>query len=142
VLVTLCVMVVGLTMYASLIGNLTSAFGVEGKKERELASKMESVNEYMHGCDMPPELQMRVRGCYEYMFATGWHTAGTTVLNDLPLYMYNEVLFFINRDVISKVPLFRECKAGFVKALVPFLKPQALMPTDHLMCEGELGEEM
>jgi len=48
----------------------------------------------------------------------------------------------VNREVIAKVPLFNKCQVGFISALVPFLKPQAVLPGDALICEGTVAAEM
>ena len=48
---------------------------------------------------------------------------------------------FVNRDVVS-MSVFANCSAGFMSAITNFLQPQICLPTDHLMYEGDMADEM
>ena len=102
---------------------------------------------------LPEDVQLRVRSCMQYLF--GYHRSeglemgerhrgkeGWAVLDVLPAYLRNEVLCFINGDIMRKVPLFRECSDGFMRSLVPLLTPEVVIPGDMLIREGEIGREM
>ena len=136
-------MVAGLGLFAALVGSLTNMFSRGDLRFREFAEQVERVNAYMAEAGLPEELRQRVRSCYEYQFATGAVNATSSeLLSDLPSYLYNEVLVSVNREVIAKVPLFNKCQVGFISALVPFLKPQAVLPGDALIREGTVAAEM
>jgi CRP-like cAMP-binding protein len=69
--------------------------------------------------------------------AEGWE-----VLEYLPSYLRNEVLCHINGEIIHKVPLFHNCSEGFLRSLVPLLKPEVVIPNDYIIRTGEIGREM
>jgi glucose-6-phosphate 1-dehydrogenase len=48
----------------------------------------------------------------------------------------------VNRDVLSKVPLFHDSHPVFLQALAMMLKPVAFDPGDDIIRQGEAGREM
>jgi CRP-like cAMP-binding protein len=63
-------------------------------------------------------------------------------LSSLPAYLRNEVLVYINGEIVHKVPLFRGCSDGFIRSLVPVLRNEIILPGDYLIRANEIGREM
>ena len=151
---TLVVLFIGVSVYGLLIGNLTALISNLNSKADDFRDKMAAVTELMVENDLPVEVQLRVRSCMQYLFGyqrkeeggkevgrqkgrEGWE-----VLNVLPAYLRNELLCYMNGDIIRTVPLFRDCSDGFMRSLVPLLTPEVVIPGDLLIREGEIGREM
>ena len=107
----------------------------------------------MESNQLPADVQTRVKSCMRYLYGYGSDESsasgdrhrgneGWDVLNVLPAYLRNELLCYVNGDIMRKVPLFRDCSDGFMRSLVPLLKPEVVIPGDLLIREGEVGREM
>ena len=114
---------------------------------------MEQITSLMESNQLPADVQTRVKSCMRYLYGYGSDerngsgdrhrgNEGWDVLNVLPAYLRNELLCYVNGDIMRKVPLFRDCSDGFMRSLVPLLTPEVVIPGDLLIREGEIGREM
>jgi CRP-like cAMP-binding protein len=150
-LFTLVVLLVGVSTYATLIGNLSSIIQQMNSKQEEFKTKMEDITTFMINYRLPDDVQTRVKSCFQYLYGMHPDTEGEErpargegwdVLELLPGYLRNEVLCHVNGEIITKVPLFRGCSDGFVRSLVPLLVPEVVIPGDYIIRTGEIGREM
>ena len=129
-------------------------------RQDDFRAKMTSITNLMNTYHLPEDVQTRVKSCFQYLFVGGTLTgteddgsgmprsssaAGTQewdVLEYLPAYLRNEVLVYLNGEIIQKVPLFRGCSDGFVRSLVPLLRPEVVIPGDYIIRTGEIGREL
>lgn len=150
---TLLVSLIGLTLYGLLVGSLTSIISNMNSKQDDFRSKMEQITALMESNHLPNDVQTRVKSCMRYLYGYGSDESngsgdrhrgneGWDVLNVLPAYLRNELLCYVNGDIIKTVPLFRDCSDGFLRSLVPLLTPEVVIPGDLLIREGEIGREM
>jgi hypothetical protein len=57
------------------------------------------------------------------------------ILSDLPTSMRTDIALFLNREVVEKVPFFKNASENFINVLVRLLKPQVCAPgTNTLKC--------
>ena len=64
------------------------------------------------------------------------------ILFALPSHLRREVTLFLHKDMISKVPVFRDADSSFIAALVTVLTPLQAAPGDYVVIAGEVGLEM
>ena len=57
-----------------------------------------------------------------------------------PLQM--EVKLFMNRDMVEKVPMFRDCDASVIVQVVNALQNHLFLPGDYVVREGERADRM
>lgn len=180
----LAVLLIGVSTYATLIGNLASIIQQLNGKQEQFRDKMVSISQLMDTHKLPPDVQHRVKACFHYLFGSGSdvgagsasasgsgallghrsanaaagdggdddgddapqsHGQGSVawdVLQYLPSYLKSEVLCHINGEIIHSVPLFRGCSDGFMRSLVPLLRPEVVIPGDYIIRTGEIGREM
>jgi hypothetical protein len=99
-LFTLVVLILGVSTYATLIGNLSSNIQNMNAKHEDFREKMSTITELMDDYKLESNIQHRVQSCVEYLFGLedGGGTIGQhrsdqwDVLNILPSYLRNEVL--------------------------------------------------
>jgi len=102
---------------------------------------MDTLNIFMYKRKMPRPLQKRVRNYYEYLLAIHGMD-DQTMLSNLPEHLRFDVSLFLNRDLISKVPFFRNCEEGFIKRLAVDLSPRLFSPGETIIKAGDIGDEM
>lgn len=52
----------------------------------------------------------------------------TELLADLPTSMKTDIALFLNKEVVEKVPFFKDASENFINVLVRKLKPQVCAP--------------
>ena len=119
----------------------------------ELRQRMARVSRFCDSHGLPPTLRARIRRFHA--LALGERDAGSgqpttialalpedekTVLAELPLYMAREVQMYLNRDIIWKVPLFKDASADFAVALVHRLVPQVALARRRMLSLVNFGE--
>ena len=138
---TLIVSLIGLSIYGLLVGSLTSIISNMNSKQDDFRSKMEQITALMESNHLPADVQTRVKSCMRYLYGYGSQESngsgdrhrgneGWEVLDVLPAYLRNELLCYVNGDIMRKVPLFRDCSDGFMRSLVPLLTPE-VVPISH-----------
>ena len=53
-----------------------------------------------------------------------------------------QVTLYLHKDMISKVPFFKNAETSFISSLVACLTPLQAAPGDFVIIAGELGLEM
>src|SRR5689334_7612102 len=103
--------------------------------------KIDSVTTYMRYKGIPNNLQARIHDYYDYLWSRqkGLRSFNSIsnycsgldeddILSDLPPSLRTEVALFLNREVIQKVPFFKNASESFISVLVRLLKPQVCAP--------------
>ena len=63
-------------------------------------------------------------------------------LKGLPQSLQSEVSLHLKKEIIEKIPLFKDADPNFVKEISLHLKPVVLIPGDCVFVEGDVGNEM
>lgn len=57
----------------------------------------------------------------------------TSLISELPQDLQTDVLFYLMKDVIEKVPFFQGCEIPFLRSLVNQLEPVIASPGEYLV---------
>lgn len=139
---TMFVQISGAGMYGYMIGNLASILANIDTARAQFRERMEKVSTFMRNHDVPADLQSRVRNYYNYLWDSRRGSDESDVLNDLPQNLKVDVALFLNRDIIQKVPIFKEANEHLIRQIVMALKPIIYLPGDYIFRQGDMGEEM
>lgn len=139
---TVLVVLVGVTMYATLVGSLGHIIQSTAAKTETYINKMEAVNSFSERNELPGPLKERLQNCFEYLHYQDQLDDKWDALADCPRYLRNEVTYELYAPIVRKVRLFKFCEEGFIRSLCILLKPQVCLPGDWLIREGEVGKEM
>ena len=91
---------------------------------------------------IPALLQAKVREYYAYLWETRGNVGEVDWLSEMPGHLSVDLAMFLNRDVIAKVPLFRDADELFLRQVVGLLKAVVFLPGDNIMREGEHADCM
>jgi len=135
-------LLVGTVMYVLLIGTVGSLVVTSSSNQAKGKQKMDQMREYMAFRNIPKPLQDKIRDYYNFVWKTrkGWDE--TIVLEDLPNYLRMEIALDINRELIEKVPLFKDRSKMFISSVVMSLVPRVTLPGSIIVRKGEIGREM
>ena len=67
---------------------------------------------------------------------------GRHPFDDLPTPFRLDILRYVTRELLEKVPLFKYCSPALKNVLLMALKPQTFAPGGYIAREGEVGKEI
>jgi hypothetical protein len=139
---TMVVMLIGASTYAFIIGNIASLFSNLDSARAGFFNKIDAVNQYLRSRRVPHNLNEQVRNYYEYLWAHHRGVKEDALFDDLPVQFRLDILRYLTRDLLDKVPLFRYCSPALRNALLVALKPQTYAPGVYIARQGEIGKEI
>jgi voltage-gated potassium channel len=87
-------------------------------------------------------LNEQVRNYYEYLWAHHRGQREDTLFDDLPTPFRVDILRYVTRELLEKVPLFKYCSPALRDVLLTALKPRTFAPEGYIVREGEVGKEI
>lgn len=84
----------------------------------------------------------RVHDYYEYLWSRQRGLDESEILSDLPKSIRTDIALFLNKEVLEKVPFFKDASENFINVLVRLLKPQVCAPGEFIIKYGDIGREM
>lgn len=138
----LLMIVIGIMVLAAVVANVGALITSLNQSEEDFRSKMDVINSFMQTRNLPVIMQDRIRKYYGQLWSRQKGVDDYTILKELPAHMATDVSLFLNREIVEKVPLFRNCQVGFIEHLVRKLQPMIYVPGDDIVKVGTLGQEM
>lgn len=140
--VAMVVMLLGVSMYAFLIGGLATLLNDLHVARREHWERMESLENYLRVRKLPPELGTRVHDYFEYLWSRQRGVNEVALLASLPEPFRLEIMLHLARDVLKNVPLFQHCSPALRNQLLLALEPVTFAPGNYLVRQGEPGNSV
>jgi hypothetical protein len=139
---TILVMMLGVYMYAFIIGNIASLFSNLDAAKAHFRNRVDAVNHYFRARRVPNHLNEQVRNYYEYIWARHRGVRHELLLDDLPAPLRLDILLYLTRDLLAKVPLFLYASPALRNVLLMALKAQTYAPDVFIARNGEVGKEI
>lgn len=125
---TITSIILGVLIYAFIIGSASSALSNIDSVEMERKAKLESITNFMRQRRVPAELQKRIRDYYDYMWTRQLNNQNDTLFAELHSGLRLELSIALNRKLVQRVPMFRECSPDCLVALIEKLKSRIYLP--------------
>ena len=145
---TISVMMLGVTMYAFIIGNVASVITDMNASRSRFREKLDRIQTYLREKKVPQGLQKKVRSYYQYMWeynrdtSTDFLSVEQYYLNDLPRSLSTQISLCLNQKLIESVPMFKGAEPQFIEQILAKLRPIVLPSEDYVIHEGQIGHEM
>jgi len=136
------VMIVGVSMYGYVIGNIATLLTNLHPARRHYLENMERLGAFMEYRGLPEDLQRRIRAYFAYVWEQRLGYDESTIIGGLPPGLHTEVSLFLKRDVIRKVPFFKGAGDELIREIAIQMKPVIFTPGDSVFMAGEPGREM
>ena len=139
---SILIMLMGASTYAFIIGNIASLASNLDAARASFFNRIEAISQYLHSRQVPPQLNEQVRNYYEYLWAHHRGVKEEALFEDLPPSFRLNLLLYLTKDLMEKVPLFKYCSPVLRNVLLLALKPQTYAPGVLIAREGEIGKEI
>ena len=137
--------VVGVLMYAVIIGSASSALANLDSGNAEKRQKMEAIKQYMRQRHVPRDLQKRIREYYEYMWSShqSLNEKEGGIISDMHHTLRLELHIALNRKLIQNIPMFKAISdSDCLIDLIEKLEPRICIPGEFICLEGDMGRDM
>jgi CRP-like cAMP-binding protein len=134
--------VIGVFVISTTIGNVTSAIAYMKSANNENTSKWRSIKLYLHSRMVPSTMVHKIEDYYKFMWDSGINQMDRTVLKDLPASLQAELALHMNDLLVSRCPIFQGLTAEVTYELINAFEPRNFLPLDAMVRIGEPGREM
>jgi voltage-gated potassium channel len=141
-ILTMIAMFLGVAVYGFVIGNVASLLSNIDRTKASFLKQMEDINSYLSYKSVPKRLKHKVHNYYQYIWHNRMVKTEKGLLSNLPDSLKTEILLNIHRQLIEKVPFFKNTDKDFLGELVLQLKPTVFLPCDYVFKKGDVGNCM
>lgn len=135
-------MLSGVVIWAYLIASITNYLSNRDTTSHSFRQKLAATMNFLEYREVPSPLQKRILKYYQELWDSNRAFTEADILSDLPSSLKSEISYFLNRDIVHKVPLFQGMEEGFIHSIVCMLQPQYFRPGDVIIRKGTIGHEM
>lgn len=138
----LVAMMAGATVFGYVVGGVASLVGRIDASANRAKERMDEVKSYLREKSVSRATRLRVRQHYDYVIErkSAFDEAG--MLSELSEALRQELVAFLNRDIIHHLPFFDTSDPGFLSFAVSLMRPEFTMKGDDIFVEGQIGNEM
>ncbi len=136
------VQILGVGIFGYALSNVAGILArVDAARERHM-DNLDKVETFMRIHKVPGSLKNEVRTYYQYLWQNkkGYH--GEDLLEDLPQKMQSQLLLYVNKSIIEKVPFFRGASEDLLSAMMSRLESRVLLPGEVIFKTDDPGEEI
>lgn len=135
------VMLGGVFFYSYTIGTITSVIGQIEKKKSKLHSKILVLQDISKKYGLSKNFYKRIKSDLEYD-QRKISKERNTMISNLPKNLANKLNYVINQKFIEKNTFFTSRPAGFISAVLKYLRPLRLKAKEIVYHKGDYSDEM
>ncbi|GMH41134.1 hypothetical protein BSKO_09044 [Bryopsis sp. KO-2023] len=135
-------MIVGVTVFAYLMGAVTSLLGALNSSQARIAAKKQRVDDFLRARKVPQIMANKIRQFYSYIVDKEVRNDETDIIAGLPNKLRTEVILYLFRETLEKVLYFENKAPKFIAELVMMMKIEFYAPEDFVVVQGEQSTEM
>jgi hypothetical protein len=131
--VSTIMILLGVLMYAVIIGSASSALSSLDSDSTEKRNKLDGINEYMRQRNVPQGLRKRIREFYEYMWSSHQSLDHGGIMAELHDTLRLQLHIALNRKLILSIPMFKEITdSSCLIDIIERLKPKIFIPGEFV----------
>lgn len=136
------VIIVGVGVYSFSIANV-AAIVIEMKPSvARHMEQMQRVVSFMRNRRIPIELQHRIRDYFTFIWDKQLGSDEAALIAQLPQSLMVEVSMVLKRDIIGRVPFFKQADEQLLREISLEMRPVVFAPGDFICVAGAPGDEM
>jgi len=142
-------MLIGVSWYAYIVSSMSSIMSSFDAQNKAVRDKMLCVNEFVRTAKLPKELAKQVRDFFEFKLARSQHAFLISsnydvdeLLDELGSGLRADVLLYMDRHLISKIPFLQNKVPQFVADIISMFQPMVFQESDFICKEGTQADEM
>jgi len=139
---TILVMLGGAGSYGFIIGNIAGLLSNIDMVRAGYRKKMEEISAFLKYRSIPQTMQKKVQEYFEHLWESRMGHDEERFLNEIPEPLKTDIALFMRKDLIKKVPFFRDAGENLLRDIVMELRPVVYLPGTFIIKKGETGSFM
>ena len=121
-------MLIGVSWYAYIVSSMSSIMSSFDAQNKAVRDKMMCVNEFIRAAKLPRDLAKQVREFFEFKLARSQFLVSSNfdvdeLLDELGSGLRADVLLYMDRDLIARIPFLQNKVPQFVADAISMLQP-------------------
>ena len=141
-ILTMFAMFLGVAVYGYVIGNIASLLSNIDVAKAMFLKKMEDINSLLSYKSVPKRLKQKVHDYYHYVWHHQMALSEHELLSNLPSSLQTEISLHMHRQLIERVPFFKNTDKDFISEIISQLQQRVFLPGDVIIKKGEIGNCM
>ncbi|KAK7255103.1 hypothetical protein RIF29_28506 [Crotalaria pallida] len=142
VLFSIVIAIMGLILFAMLIGNMQTYLQSMSVRLEEMRIKRRDSEQWMHHRLLPQELRERVRKYDQYKWLNTRGVDEESLVQSLPKDLRRDIKRHLCLNLVRRVPLFANMDERLLDAICERLKPSLYTESTYIVREGDPVNEM
>ncbi|CAK9186834.1 unnamed protein product [Ilex paraguariensis] len=142
VIFSMLVAILGLVLFALLIGNMQTYLQSLTLRLEEMRIKRRDSEQWMHHRLLPQELRERVRRYNQYKWLETRGVDEESLVQNLPKDLRRDIKRHLCLNLVRRVPLFANMDERLLDAICERLKPSLYTESTYIVREGDPVDEM
>jgi len=126
-------MFLGSSIFAYVVGSVTSTVASMGARTTEFRELMDAVNSYMESVNLPYDLRVRIRSYFRHKFNVGSLHSSADLLDLLSPALRESVIKCTHSQWIKGICFFRDCSDNFVVSIALALQQHTCSPHELMI---------
>jgi voltage-gated potassium channel len=139
---TIAAMFLGVAVYGFVIGNVASLLSNIDTTKASFLKQMEDVNSFLSYKSVPKRLKNKVNDYYQYIWYNRMVQSEKGLISNLPDSLKTEISLHIHKQLIERVPFFKDVDKDFIGEIILHLKEKIFLPGDYIIKKGDYGNCM
>lgn len=142
VIFSIIIVIVGLTLFARLLGNMQSYLQSITVRLEEMRLKRRDMDQWMQHRQLYPELRQRIRSYEQYKWLETRGVNEEELVHILPKDLRRDIKRHLCLNLVKGVPLFASMDEQLLDAVCERLQPTLFTPGTNVVQEGDPVNEM
>ncbi|GMH71165.1 hypothetical protein TL16_g05580 [Triparma laevis f. inornata] len=143
-------MLLGVSWYAYIVSSMSTIMASFDRQNKAIKEKTQQVNAFIHDAKLPADTAKQIRRFYEFALTANKNKGLMTsnqydadsILDELSSNLRSEILLFVERVLIEKIPFFKGKIPQFVADCITMFQPMVFQEGDFIIKEGSAADEM
>ena len=122
------ILIVGMIYQASMISHMSSILSNIDAASFQRRQKLDTLTQHLKNRRVPPVLRDRIRGFFLFLWSRAQTFADRDMVNELPGGLQLQLALVLNKELFTKVPLFRDMDTECIVAFIERLRPIIVLP--------------
>ncbi|XP_020196437.1 putative cyclic nucleotide-gated ion channel 8 [Aegilops tauschii subsp. strangulata] len=142
VLFSIAICILGLILFALLIGNMQTYLQSVAIRLEEMRVKKRDAEQWMHHRSLPPDIRERVRRYERYRWLETRGVDEENLVQTLPKDLRRDIKRHLCLGLVKRVPLFENMDERLLDAICERLRPALYTEHEYILREGDPVDEM
>ena len=147
---SMLMMLLGVSWYAYIVSSMSTIMGSFDRQNKAIKEKMNSVNAFIQDAKLPMGTAKQIRTYYDFALTANKNKSllnssmynADSILAELSSGLRAEVLLFVERELIRRIPFLKDKIPQFVADVITMLQPMVFQEGDFIIKEGSAADEM